>query len=147
MQTYVDNLNGYFQVLRRLSKNRCDFWSELIEIDGTLENTIEEYLESKESVEFLNKKDISYSEVQELYESYIFSNITVSTVAHKLLTYDIVEYYGLASTSTDSNNDFNPLISNGAVLLNVRSEFHSEYIYYVVEYGNKAIVTGLATRA
>lgn len=65
----------------------------------------------------------------------------------ELLKWDIVEYYGLISTSIDPDSSFNPLVSTGALLLEARSSFHLKCNYFVVEYSKYVVITGLAQRA
>jgi hypothetical protein len=148
MESYVENLNGFFQALRRLSENRCDYWSHCLKIDSSLENAIQNYFSSMDDVELLEMNKITYEEVEALHQKYIFSNlVNVNGNVLDLIKWDLVEYFGLASTAIDPDGPFNPLVSSGALLLKARSTFHGEYVYYLVRYGNKAIITGLAVRA
>ena len=148
MKEIVDNLNGYFQALRRLSLNTCDFWADAVDVNGTLNNAIDDYISKIDEVTLIEKKDVTCREVEELYKEFIFSNMNMdSDDIIKLFSWDIVEYYGLASTIIDPNGDFNPLVSNGAIQLSVSSIFHSSHVYYVVEIGTQEIITGLAVRA
>ena len=148
MKKIVDNLNGYFQALKRLSLNTCDFWAHVIEVNSTLNNAIDDYISKIDEVTLIEKKDITFRDVENLHKEFIFSNInTDNDDIIKLFSWDIVEFYGLASTIIDPNGDFNPLVSKGAIQLSVNSTFHSSYVYYVVEIDKQAIVTGLAVRA
>jgi len=148
MESYVENLNGFFQALRRLSENRCDYWSHCLEIDSSLEIAIQQYFNNMDDVELIETNNITYQEVEALHQEYIFSNlVNVNGNVLELLKWDLVEYFGQASIAKNSEGPFNPLVSNGALLLKAKSSFHGQYVYYVVSYGSKAIITGLAVRA
>lgn len=148
MNHIINNLNGYLYSLRRFTGNKCDFWTELVELEGSLEDSVKNHLSTFEvDLEITDSKNISYSEVEALLDSFILSNLKIDDDdIKKLLAWDIVEYYGLASTDIDEKNDFNPLVSNGAIQFTMKSDFHSSHIYYAVPIGNQIILTGLAVR-
>jgi hypothetical protein len=148
METYVENLNGYFQSLRRLSNNSCDLWAEGVLIESTLEESLEAYFKNIEGLNIIEKHWASFSEIESLYKELIYSQISgLSVEVLELLKWDVIEYYGLISTSIDPEGSFNPLVNTGALLLEAKSSFHFKCNYYVVEYGKFAVITGLAQRA
>ncbi len=149
MEAIVNNLNGYLHSLRRLSGNKCDFWAESVEIESDIDNTIDKYFSKLESNnKALKKEEIDYSTVEKLLKDLVFSNLNVrDDNLIKLFAWDIVEYYGLASTALDPEGGFNPLVSNGAIKVSVQSDFYESCVYYVVQIANFAVVTGLAIRA
>jgi len=149
METIIANLNGYLHSLRRLSGNKCDFWADVIKIEVDFEKTIEGFISKfKNNVKLIEKKEISYFEVESLLEELLLSNLDISSKdLKKSFTWDIIEYYGLASTDTDPDGEFNPLVSNGAIQITVQSDFHKSCVYYIVAISNHAVVTGLAERA
>lgn len=148
MELIVNGLNGYLYSLRRLTENKCDFWAELINIDSDIAEVIDSYLLKTNAIEkIIEKKKIDYVGVEKLLDDFIFSNLVIKDEnIIKLLVWDIVEYYGLASTVIDSAADFNPLVSKGAIQITVQSSFHKQCVYYIVPISNYAIVTGLAIR-
>ena len=149
MGAIVNNLNGYLHSLRRLSGNKCDFWAERVEIETDIDNTIDEYFSTLESnSKVLEIERIDYSTVEKLLDTLVFSNLNIKDGdLIKLFAWDIVEYYGLASTAVDPEREFNPLVSNGAIKVSVQSDFHNSCVYYVVQITSFAIFTGLAIRA
>ena len=149
MEAIINNLNGYLHSLRRLSGNKCDFWAECVEIDSDIDNAIDKYFSKlKSDCKVLKTEKIDYSTVENLLNNLVFSNLTIrDDNLIKLLAWDIVEYYGLASTALDSEGEFNPLVSNGAIKISVQSDFYESCVYYVVQIANFAVVTGLAIRA
>lgn len=148
MESYVENLNGYFQSLRRLSNNVCDLWAQYVPIDSAFEETVEAYFNNTEGIKVIDKHWASFREIESLYNELIFSKIEgLSDEVLGLLKWDIVEYYGLISTSIDCDSCFNPLVSAGALLLETRSPLHSKCNYLVVEYSKFVVITGLAQRA
>ena len=66
-----------------------------------------------------------------------------------MLVDDIVEYYGIASTSLNPKGCWNPLLSNGALEISIKSEsrFHESLVYFLVEIEDQAILTGFEIRA
>ena len=102
MELYVENLNGYFQSLRRLSNNVCDLWAQYALIESAFEETVEAYFNKIEGIKVVDKHWASCSEIESLYNELIFSQITgLSDGVLELLKWDIVEYYGLISTSIE----------------------------------------------
>ena len=126
MEAIINNLNGYLHSLRRLSGNKCDFWAECVEIDSDIDNAIDKYFSKlKSDCKVLKTEKIDYSTVENLLNNLVFSNLTIrDDNLIKLLAWDIVEYYGLASTALDSEGEFNPLVSNGAIKISVQSDFY-----------------------
>lgn len=149
MEAIIANLNGYLHSLRRLSGNKCDFWAEATKIDSDLDNAIEGFLSNiKSGVKLIEKSKINYSAVEALLEELVLSNLlTDDENLKKSIAWDIVEYYGLASTALDAEGEFNPLVSNGAIKVSVQSDFHKSCVFYIVVISNYMVVTGLAERA
>ncbi|MGX5172703.1 hypothetical protein ACUR5C_01590 [Aliikangiella sp. IMCC44653] len=149
METIIANLNGYLHSLRRLSENKCDFWASTVSINTDFYQTIEDFISKLNTdVKHIETKEVSYSEVEALLEQHLLSKlVTVSDDLKESFAWDIVEYYGLASTASDPEGEFNPLVSNGAIQITVQSGFHKSCVYYIVAISNHAVVTGLAERA
>jgi hypothetical protein len=147
MKEIIDNLNGYFLALRRLTNNKCDYWANLIEIHQNIDLSIDQYFANHSGQSITSKNKISFNDVEKILDEYIYTNITVINENHrKLFAWDIVEYYGLASTSNDPEGEFNPLVSRGAIRVDVQSSFHIPCVCYIVEIGNFAIITCLGER-
>ncbi|NRB38575.1 MAG: hypothetical protein HRU20_08925 [Pseudomonadales bacterium] len=149
MKSTISELNGYLHSLRRLCKESCDFWAEVIDVKESVNQSIQNYIaQFEDQILIKSTRDISFSDVELLLEKYIFSNLTITNPDQlKLLAWDIVEYYGAAALDQSFESHFNPLVSNGAIQLTVDSSFHKTQVYYVVKIGNKLIITGLGIRA
>ena len=149
IEAVICNLNGYLQSLRRLSGNKCDFWVDIIEVKTSLEDDVETHIMSIDNnLIIIDKTQISYHAVQEHLDKFVFSNLLIDDEnILKLLAWDVVEYYGLASTELDPNGELNPLVHNGAILINIQSQRYESFVYYIVALPGYAIITGIAIRA
>jgi hypothetical protein len=63
---------------------------------------------------------------------------------NKLFAWDIVEYYGLASTSL--GGEWNPLVRNGAIHLQLKSVRHASLNYFFVVIGDCLVVMDLSEK-
>ena len=146
MKEVVYQLTGYLHSLRRLSKYNSDFWATHLTIDTTIEDAINTHF-SKAHVktEVTEIKQIDYAKVKEFFDKFIIQNLeNVSKDQIDILIWDIVEYYGVASTSVNPRGCFNPLVSKGALEIYTKreSEFHESLVYFLVLIEDQAILTG-----
>jgi hypothetical protein len=93
---------------------------------------------------------INYDAVELIFDRFIKKNLNVNKEQLDLLLWDIVEYYGLASTALDPDDQFNPLLSKGAYRIYLKEEekcFHKEYVYLACLLQDQVILTGFGFRA
>jgi hypothetical protein len=137
---YVNELNGYLQALRRLGKNRVGYGAHTFEVQGSVENSIKEYVTKIPDVESVN--DIIHRRsayFSELLQEYLFSNIIVNTADYKsLVEWDIFEYFGLLSTQLNPDGEFNNLVKNGGFSVEITSNFYTKSTIFVVLFFGKS---------
>lgn len=139
------NLDGYLLSLRRLSGNRCDFWAEIFDVEGDVEDGFRQCLVGRE-VTLLDKSPVGYTEIDGVLETHLLSKLKVKDEAlHKLFAWDIVEFIQMSFRLLEPEID--PISTKKAFLINAESAFHGRYVYIVVPVRNRAIAVGLATRA
>ncbi|HEY8942118.1 MAG TPA: hypothetical protein VIM59_18120 [Cellvibrio sp.] len=148
MENYVSELRGYLQSLRRLCRRQCDFHVESFLVENDIHASIEEYI-NKLGAEFKFNgiKPITYQEVETVIKKHLILELEVENQnTIELFLWDIVEYYGLASTASNPNGDFNPLVSNGALAVDVESSHYSSGTIFVVVIEKTAVITWLSVR-
>ena len=139
------NLDGYLLALRRLSGNQCDFWAEIFDSKGNLEDDFRKYLSSRD-VALINSSPVGYKEIDNVLEIHTLSKLQIKDESLlKLFAWDIVEYIQMSYRLIEPEID--PVSSNKAILINAESEFHGRYVYIVIPVQNKCVAVGLATRA
>ncbi len=149
----VDELNGYLYSLRRLAKDNCDYWATHIKVknEGNVEQAIHQHFaKSHIKTEVTGIKKVDYATIKKLFSKFIIEQLTTNTEDQVyMLIWDIVEYYGIASTAVNPKGPFNPLVSEGALKITVKQEdvFHKELAYFLVQIENQAILTGFGIRA
>jgi hypothetical protein len=149
MENYVSELQGYLQSLRRLCRRQCDFHADSFLVENDIHVSIEKYI-NKLGSEFRFKgiKQLTYQEVESILENNLILELEVENQnTTKLFLWDIVEYFGLASTALNPNGDFNPLVSKGALAVEVHSSHYSSSTVFVVVIEKHAIVIWLSVRA
>ena len=151
MKEIVDKLDGYLHSIRRLAKDNCDYWAIHIEVEDDIEKAIRDYFaEAHIETEVVGIKKVDYDIIEKHFDRFITKHLTTNTEDQiYMLLWDIVEYYGMASTQVNPDGPFNPLVSEGALEITVKQEepFHKELIYFLVQIENQAILTGLGIRA
>lgn len=139
------NLDGYLLSLRRLSGNLCDFWAEIFDVEGDVEEGFRQHLVGRE-VTLLDKSPVGYKEVDVVLETHLLSKLKVKDESlRELFCWDIVEFIQMSFRLLEPEID--PISTKEAFLINAESEFHSQYVYIVVPVTNQAVAVGLATRA
>ncbi len=149
MENYVSELRGYLQSLRRLCRRQCDFHADSFLVENDIHASIEKYI-NKLGAEFKFKgiKPLTYQEVEDALKNHLILELEVENQnTIELFLWDIVEYYGLASTASNPDGDFNSLVSNGALAVDVQSSRYSSGAIFVVVIGKTAIITWLNVRA
>lgn len=149
MENYVSELRGYLQSLSRLGWRKCDFFADsfLVEID--IHTSIKEYVDKfGADLRLAGIKPLNYNEVENLLKKYLVLELKVeSQNTIDLFLWDIVEYFGLVSTASNPDGDFNPLVRNGALGVEIQSSHYSSSAIFVVVIGKAAIITWLSSRA
>ena len=153
MKRIVDELDGYLHSLRRLAKDNCDYWATHIKVENedNVEQAIHQHFAKAHiKTEVTGIKKVNYTTIKKFFNKFIIEQLTTNTEDQVyMLIWDIVEYYGLASTTVNPEGPFNPLVSEGALEITVKQEdaFHKELVYFLVQIENQAILTGFGIRA
>jgi len=150
MKRIVYMLNGYLSSIRRLAYNNCDYWAVHLTIDTDVEIEISNYfLKYDIPKEVIEIKKIGYDVVKTFFDKFIVEQLKDNTENQvTMLIDDIVEYYGLASTTLNPEGVWNPLLE-GALEITVKDEsnVHESLVYFLVEIEDQAILTGFGIRA
>ena len=151
MKNIVHELNGYLHSLRRLAKYNSDFWAIHIKIESDIEQAIKDHFaKARVKTEVTEIKQIDYAKLEEFFDKFIIQNLALDNQAQiDMLVWDVVEYYGVASTTLNSKGCFNPLVREGAFEISIKSEsmFHESLVYFLVPIEDQAILTGFGIRA
>jgi len=138
-------LLGYLQSLRRMTGNRCDFWSYAIDMDGDIEGSIDSIIADTD-VRISVHAPAGYKEVAALLDRYVFPMLNVADEELcKLFAWDIVEYIELCCREMDPVTT--PLSRREAMVFEGSSSFHPTLAYLVVPIKSRALVVALGTRA
>lgn len=138
-------LRGYLQSLRRMSGNRCDFWSYAIDMDGDIDGSIGSIIADSD-VRIVTSAPAGYKDVDNLLDRYVFSMLDAADeVLCKLFAWDIVEYIELCCWELDPVST--PLSRREAMVFEGSSSFHLTLAYLVVPIKSRALVIALGTRA
>jgi hypothetical protein len=118
-------------------------------VENDIHSSVKEYIKKLGSeFEFVGVKPLTYQEVESILEKHLIAELEVeSQNSIELFLWDIVEYYGLASTASNPDGDFNPLVSNGALAVEVISSHYASGAVFVVVIEKAAIITWLNVRA
>jgi len=155
---YIAELNGYLHSLRRFRGAGYFYSAQSYDaktgIDQFATETITEWGENEE-FQYLGKTEIKFEALEERLSNIIFggalnlqsveSNESKESI-RKLVLEDINEYYGLASTSLDSEGVFHPLISGPVYQLNIENKNYSNLFFYLVKIGNYYVLTSFTRR-
>ena len=145
IQPTVCSLTGYLLSLRRLSSNKCDFWADTIDLNGSVLESLESHLKGRE-ITLGDSSVAGYSEVDNMLRERVFSNLTLADEnLLKLFAWDIIELIEMAYRLIEP--EINPIASGKALLINANSEFHGDYVYLVIPVDAQAILVGVANRA
>jgi len=138
-------LRGYLQSLRRMSGNRCDFWSYAIDLDGGIDGSIDSIIAGTD-VRISDSAPAGYKEVDVLLDRYVFPMLNVADEdLCKLFAWDIVEYIEICCRELDPLST--PLSRREAMMFAGSSSFHSTLAYLVVPIKSRALVIALGARA
>jgi len=145
LDTLASILRGYLQSFRRMSGNRCDFWSNPIDLDGDIAGSIDSIIADTD-VRISVNLPAGYKEVDALLDRYVFPMLNVADEdLCKLFAWDIVEYIELCCREVDPVTT--PLSRREARVFEGSSGFHPMLAYLVVPIRSRALVIALGTRA
>lgn len=138
-------LRGYLQSLRRMSGNRCDFWTCTVDLNAGIDASIESLIADTD-IRISDRASAGYAEVDALLQRRVFSMLDAADEQLcKLFAWDIVEYIELCCLALDPAT--NPLRKREARVFECSSSFHPALTYLVVPIGSRALVVALGTRA
>lgn len=142
----IANLNGYLQSMRRLSLNQYHYTASVRVIKNNFEDEIEAYKKIfNNDYQLISQQHFDYKQMQQLHQDLIFLKLKLKDKEIiKHLDWDIVEYFGLASTSI--GGEWNPLVKNGAIVLKFESKKFKFLVYYFVEIGGFMVTVVMSER-
>ena len=144
MQECISNLNGYCHALRRLSSSRLLIRAYLVKLSPTIEETIERALKDSDNAKADFKvEEMSFNDVEKKIDVIVFSKLNdISEEVRKNMAWDFYEYFGLASTMSESEI-WNPIVSNGAWMLIGDTPDHENKTMMLVQCQDQAIITSI----
>jgi hypothetical protein len=147
IELIAQSLEGYLLSLRRLTGNRCDFWSFMVPLDGGIEESLEaHFARINAGATILGKAFIGYAELEALLRDHLLSKLEAGEKSHfELFTWDITEFIQMSYRELESESD--PLRTREAISFDARSEFHGNHVYIVIPVQDEALVIGLGARA
>lgn len=141
----VCNLDGYLLSLRRVSGNKCDYWSEILDIEGDIVHSFRKHLAALE-VKLIDTNTAGYREIETLFETEFRSSLDFQVEDQiRLFVWDVVEYIQMTYRDIEPNID--PINEKKALIAKAHSEFYGNYSYIVIPVGKRAVAVGVATRA
>lgn len=145
---HIAELRGFLNALQRLCEAKSAFFAEVVRLSDDADSTLSKYFaECVAGCRYQGARRIAYSDVEAILDAFVYSKLRgVQADAIATLAWQLIEYYGLASTAADSNGPFKPLVSNGALLLSVSFDLPEICAYFAVEIPGHLIITGLATQ-
>ena len=137
-------LDGYLHALRRLTKNRCDFWAESFDVDGDIEKSFRCHLGG--DISLTGKEVVKFKEISKTLNDYLFGRLFLNDADDivSCMRWDIEEC--IQSSFSQIEPEIDPIYEGRSLLFNASSSFHEKYVYIVVPVISKAIVIGLASR-
>lgn len=132
LEIHTAELRGFLNAVQQLCGLGHSFSVEAIPAGANEESTLSRYFAMFEGgFKYLGSTAISYEKAQALLHQYIFINLSsVRPQLQKELNWQLIEYYGLASTAVGGS--FNPLVSEGALLLSIAQNHYKQCTYFVV---------------
>ena len=152
MNSFVSELNGYLQSLRRLTAGAFDYGAILVASKNEDTEVVREYLDKMPyKSKVLSHKKNSHEDVKAILTDYIFSNLGIEEKKIvDLLEWDVIEYFGMAldeSVEARAANSFNPLVENGAIVVEVETSFYFRYCLIVIKVSDSEnIIVSLGKR-
>jgi len=158
---HIQSLSGYLLCLSRLCGANYSFYasSYLAEAEPAifLKNLLANWNEIQSETNYsLNEIcKIEYEDLISEISKYIFNGILKadnlakfgsSEYIGRMLTEDITEYYGLASTGLNKHGVFHPLIGSNVYRAYIESNEFKESLYFIVKIENMFVLTHFGIR-
>ncbi|MCG8093239.1 MAG: hypothetical protein JAZ17_06355 [Candidatus Thiodiazotropha endolucinida] len=141
----VFKLDGYLLSLRRLSGNKSDFWAEIVDIEGDVENSFCSQMKERE-IELNRKEYVGYKEIEIYLETQLNEKLNLSEGSLvNMFVWDIVEF--LQQAFSVNELEYDPIRLKESFLIMAMSEFHGNFHYIVVPFKGKAIAMGMVNRS
>ncbi|MGQ7273126.1 hypothetical protein [Marinobacter sp. V034] len=147
IETVSHLIEGYLLALRRLSGNRCDFWSLTTPLKDDVENSLKAYFSGIDAeTTIIGKTAIGYAELETHLDQHLFSRLEGGEEIHReLFGWDIVEFIQMSYRELEPEID--PLRSRQAMCFDVSSRFYGEHFYLAVPVKETVLIIGLGARA
>jgi len=142
----VIELNGFLNALRCvIDCPKRMFSATLVEKDFELSSIVEETIKSiGDYGTLIEQAQLDYKTTYQLFVDHIYKKISDSkTRALDNLDWNLIEYYGLISTSDQEDGTWNRLISQEHTTLRFLDDEGDEYILFFVEFSDFVVVTQL----
>ncbi|WP_203142915.1 hypothetical protein [Marinobacter mangrovi] len=163
LNPYIHELNGYLLCLSRLAGRGYSFGAHAYVVDADVDSFVsevvatwskgDEYIPASE-FRYVGKSIIEYGELQSEITRYVMhgllgpgklSEAGRSAVAGVILE-DIIEYYGLASTSINPEGVFHPPIKRTVHRLDIKNENYESCLFFVLQIEDIYVLTGLCKK-
>lgn len=142
----VIELNGFLNALRCIIDcPRRLFSAALIEKGFELNSIVEELsrnINAKGTL--IEQTQLDFKDIYQLFVEHIYKRISsTKTRALDNLDWNLIEYYGLISTSDQEDGPWNRLISQAHTALRFIDENGNECLFFLVEFSDFIVVTQL----
>ncbi|MGD8914390.1 MAG: hypothetical protein PVJ68_16865 [Candidatus Thiodiazotropha sp.] len=138
-------MDGYLLSLRRLSSNKCDFWAEILEFDGDIDECLNRHLDRLEAA-LLDKIPAGYKEIEQLLTHEFSSNLVINDNALvKSFVWDLLEYLQHSFLEYSLNED--PVNMKQSFIVKAKAKDHTISYHIIIPNKSKAVVIVLATRS
>lgn len=143
IETHVAELRGFLNAVQQLCGPDHRLYADAISVGENEEHSLARYFSNFEgNFQYQGGSPISYQQVRALLQEYVYSSLgTFPPEVLKELDWQLIEYYGLASTAADGS--FNPLVSEGAQLLSVNQSHYKKCEYFTVRIPGHIVITSL----
>jgi hypothetical protein len=137
-------MDGYLLSLRRLCRDKCDFWAEILDNDGDLEGCMKRHFARLELTP-LDKTPAGYQEIEALLINEFSSKLNINDDALvKSFVWDLLEYFEHAFLEYPLQAD--PINMKQSFIIKTKSRDLTVSYHIIVPEKTKAIAVGLANR-
>ncbi|MBD9425463.1 hypothetical protein IB232_09050 [Pseudomonas sp. PDM15] len=140
-------LDGFLNALRCVIGHHArSFGAALIEKNGrTLESIVDEHMpQEKQQGQPSQKTTVDFEFIQKIFNEKIYSKLPPgNSETIKNINWNLIEYYGLISSTEDEEGPWNRLISQNSVCIEHRDEEDQGAITFFVEHHDFVIATYL----
>ncbi|WP_444907148.1 hypothetical protein ACJJIR_01985 [Microbulbifer sp. SSSA008] len=142
----VIELNGFLNALRCvIDCPKRIFSATLVEKNADLNSIVEDTIKSiGEFGKLIEQRQSDYNTTYQLFIDHIYKKISdTKTRALDNLDWNLIEYYGLISTSDQEDGPWNRFISQEHTILRFLDDDGDEYTLFFVEFSDFVVVTQL----